>query len=398
MAVKFRCAWGKNSVADGVEVTTNTAPVSVQSAIFRPGSSGYAAEITGGNGFFRQQIYTTNQTLIGYNSVAIYIKSLPNATTQLVRFSNVSNALSGVISMATDGTLLLLKASGAQIGSASAALVTNAWYVVQLKNDASGAGALEGRYKKDGDTAWTTFATGANSAAGTWGRVLIGTITGAQTTCDILFTDWKVNDSSGSDNTGYPDDGRLKYGVPSAAGETTQWTPDTGSNFARVNEVTPDDATSLVAASILNKEDLYSMPAWGLKASDVVSSVVVGVRHANDTADATTSFKVELEKVSGGTKAQSAAIIPNSVTWTTNSTQAARADTYPLVCANDPDGAAWNAAGGGTLDTMRPGILLSAANVNKIQITSIWVIVDYVPGPVQGIKMISQAIQRASVY
>ncbi len=376
MALLTIATGGLNSVTDGVEFSTNTAPVSISTTTTRPNSDAHSVRINAGNGFVRTVNFTSNQSTVGYIGVAVYIHSAVNASTQLVRWSNASNTSVGNITLTTSNTLLLLKASGAQIGSASAALSLDTWYYVELKNDASGAGALEARLNG------SVFATGANSTAGPWARALIGTITGTQTTSDLFFTDIKVCDSTGSSFNSYPGSGNVKIVRPNGAGETTQWTiagsSPAATNWQSVSETPPDDAVTLVNEALLNREDLYTVGSSGIHSYDTVNAVAVGVRFNNNTTDATTSFKVEIEKASGGTKQQSSAIVPNSVTWSTNQTQAVATISYPLVAYTDPDGSPW--VGGGTLDTMRIGVIAGTVGVNKAQVTAMWAYIDYTPG------------------
>ena len=46
--------------------------------------------------------------------------------------------------------------------------------------------------------------------------------------------------------------------TPSAAGSSTQWTPDTGSNYARVNEI-PYSASNYIQSSTVGQRDTYTM-------------------------------------------------------------------------------------------------------------------------------------------
>ncbi len=369
MARLFTSGFELNSVTDGVEFTTNNATVAIVTTNPRTGT--YHGRVSGAsNGFWRQNVFTSNQATVGYIGVAVCIHAAVNATTQLVRFSNVSNALQCNISMTSSRTLVLLKADGSQIGSASAALTVDTWYYIELKNDASGAGSLDARI--DG----VSFASGANSSAGTWGRALIGVITGTQTTADIYFDDFKVNDSSGSAQNSWPGLGKVAIVRPNGAGETTQWTPSAGANYTTVDEVTPNDATDSNSAVLTAKEDLYTVNSLGLNSYDTINVVQVGARFNNaTTADATTAFKLEIEKASGGTKLQSASIIPNSTTWRTNTTAAP--DTYVLTAYTDPDAAAWTST---TLDSMRIGVLTGAIGVFGINVSTMWAYVDYLVG------------------
>jgi hypothetical protein len=143
-----------------------------------------------------------------------------------------------------------------------------------------------------------------------------------------------------------------------------------------VNEVPPDDATSYNASAVLNASDLFAVGASGVGSLDTINTLCVGGRIADLVgADATAAVKVQIEKTSGGTKAMSASLAPNTVTWTTNPTQPG-ASYYPLVTYLDPDGGAWTAA---TLTSMQIGYLQSVINLQAVGVTNVWASVDYNP-------------------
>lgn len=372
MARLWQSGFELNSITDDMEHTTNSAPVSIGTTNVRSGT--YAGRVNAGAGFWRQVIQTSNQIITGYIGIGIYIVALPNANTQLVRWSTTGNVSVGNITLKTTGALSLLKSDGTQIGSDSAALNLNQWYYIELKNDASTSpGALEG--KIDG----TSFASGANSNQGAWARALIGNVTGAQTTNDIWFDDWKVNDSSGTSQTGYPGTGKLILLKPNATGDVNGFavavggTAGAANNFTRVNEIPPDDATSYNGSAILSAEDLFNCDNSGIQSYDIVNVVAVGTRMADLVGvDATAAFKLEIEKTTGGTKSQSGTIIPNSTAWITNTAVAPR--NYPLVAYTDPDGAAWTQS---TLDSMQIGYIQTVTNVQTIAISNVFAYVDY---------------------
>jgi hypothetical protein len=377
MARLFTSGFELNSIVDGVEFTTNNATVQIVTT--SPRSGAYHGRVSGSsNGFWRQNVRTSNSTLgtTGYIGVAVCIHSPVNASAQLVRWSTTANGMQSNITLKTDNTLVLLKANGTQVGSASAALNLDQWYYVELKmasNATIGSTTLEGRL--DG----AVFATGANSNTSVFARALIGLITGTQTSADVYFDDFKVNDDSGSEQNGYPGSGKVLLAVPNGNGETVQWTIG-GSSAAATNwqgVTDANDGSSYNSTATLSREDLYAVGSLGLHSYDTINLVQVGARFANiSSADATAAFKVEIEKASGGTKAQSAAVIPNSTTWRTNSPSTA-SDVYALTAYADPDGSPWSST---TLDSMRIGQVLSAANSSAIAVSAVWAYVDYSPG------------------
>lgn len=85
--------------------------------------------------------------------------------------------------------------------------------------------------------------------------------------------------------------------VPSGAGNSTQWTPDTGSNYARVSESNPDGDTSYVADTTVGDIDLYALPSSGL-----TTNPILGVMTTLWTKlDAAGSRGICVEYRSGGT-------------------------------------------------------------------------------------------------
>mgnify|MGYP000954816650 CR=1 FL=1 len=361
-----------NSATDGVEVTTNSAPLAVSTTQKHSGANSY--RVNAGAGFQRQVIYTANQTATSTLRVWYYPVARPNANTQFLRYSTTGNVSVGNITMITNGTLVLLKSDGTQIGSASAALPLNQWSCVELSTDSSSAtGQLEGRVNG------VRFARGANSNQGSWARVLWGNITGAQTTNDGYFDDIAVVDARAPDYAGC---GSTVFLQPNAAGDANAWLDTSGSagtsnNYTLVNEIPPDDATSMVQNGILNSEDLYNFSDSGLQTYDTINAFGIGTRHRNNTADAVTAFQIEWEASSGGTKANSVSLVPNSTTWTSYGTSANTGDTFKFSTTTTTTGAALTST---IMDSMQAGYIDSVLNVNRVQITSIWVYVDYTAG------------------
>lgn len=72
------------------------------------------------------------------------------------------------------------------------------------------------------------------------------------------FDDWYVFDTSGSINNAFPGDVRIYPLNVNAAGSTTQWTPDSGSNYARVSSPSYDGDSSYVSDNVVNHVDEYA--------------------------------------------------------------------------------------------------------------------------------------------
>ena len=64
---------------------------------------------------------------------------------------------------------------------------------------------------------------------------------------------------------------------PSGAGSNTGWTPDSGSNYARVNETAMDGDTSYVAAASVNLIDTYAWSGTWLSTPTAINAIAVGI-------------------------------------------------------------------------------------------------------------------------
>lgn len=372
MARLWQCGFELGSLSTGVEVTATLGTQAISTTTVRTGSRALRVAPTATTGSVRYHVFASNQAAAGFQRVYLNIATLPSATTYILRFLDSSNNATGSIRLTTAGRLQLMTANGNQIGSDSAVLSTGTWYMVELGTDATGSGTLEGRL--DG----ASFASGANSSQGAWCRITVGVITTNATT-DLFFDDWAINDASGSAQNSWCGAGGILHLIPNGAGDSNGWSNTSNaagstSNYTLVDEVPPNDTTDLVQTGTLNATDMYTLTDSGIGASDVVNVAAVGLRLRNNTADAVAAVKAQITKTSAGTIAQGSAIVPNSTAFATNAPAEPR--NLSLVTYADPDGAAWTQA---TLDTAQAGLKLTVANTNRIQVTALWLSVDYAP-------------------
>ena len=369
-----------NSLTANVEVTSTSVAgggaVAIDATIKRSGLYSFHSSNAGANGraIFNYNFVAADTSNKHFFRMYMYVVDLPSAVATILNVEALAGTDRGKIRITTSGTLFLENAIGTQIGSASAALNLNQWYRVEMmifNNTTSGKTELEFQL---GGTSIASTTTDANT--GTYGNVAIG-ITSSVTSYDIYFDDIAINDTSGSNQTSWCGEGKIIRLTPNAAGDANSRLNTAGgagdaNNYTLCDEETPNDATDYTQTNLLNSEDLFNCAASGIGASDTVNVVHIGGRFANNTADAVTSFRFEVIKTSGGTKSQSASIIPNSTTWKTNAIAAPI--NYPLTLYADPDSSAWTQA---TLDTAQIGMIDSAINVNKILVSTVWMLVDY---------------------
>jgi hypothetical protein len=370
----FSTGFELNSLTANVEFTNTAGTLSIVTSPspVRSGTYALRANPAAATGIVTRAIYGADQNIVGYVRLYLYIASLPGGNDAIIRFSTTANTNRAGIRLTSGGVLQLINSSSVQVGSDSSALSTGQWYMIELRIDATtNPGTVEARLNGQ------VFASGSNNIQGSWARIQFGSMTAAMT-ADLYFDDIVVNDTTGSFQNTYPGPGRILHLYPTGAGDQTQWTiggsTPAATNWQSVNEVTPDNAVTLVSSNTLSQEDWYDVASPAIGAGDVINVVQVGGRFNNNTADAVTAFVFQLMKASGGTVAQSASIIPNTTSMTTNS--AAADYSFPITLYRDPDSINWSKV---TLDTMQIGQRITAGGTNNIQVTTIWVVVDYTP-------------------
>lgn len=88
--------------------------------------------------------------------------------------------------------------------------------------------------------------------------------------CDIIFSTTRINDS------------RVECMVPTGAGNYTQFTPSTGSNWQNVDEVPPNGDTDYNDTITVNNIDTFTHGALSSSPTSI-SAVIVNVRARNTT-------------------------------------------------------------------------------------------------------------------
>lgn len=349
----------------------------IVSTFARTGTYSYRVLHPTASANLRYSFAATNQTASFFFRFYIYIAALPGTTLMLSQIADQGSIAKIVIRLTSTGTLQLYNQEDtAQVGSDSEPLLLNRWYCIEVNVDSTTIASTVTSARIDG----TQFASGTVNLTSGIARFLLGNTTTTDSTLDIYYDDIAINNTSGSFQNSWPGPGSIVHLKPNATGDSNGFTVGVGgtagaaNNFTRVQEVTPDDATTYNAVSVLNATDLFNVDDSGIGFRDTVNVVAIGGRFADLVgADATAAFKFELEKTGSGTKSQSAAIIPNSTTWKTNGTASLN---YPLVTYQDPDGANWTKT---TLDSMQVGYIVTATNVQSIAVSTVWASVDYTP-------------------
>lgn len=259
-----------------------------------------------------------------------------------------------------------------QVGSDSSALTLDTWYRIELNVDSTtiastaldaridGVSFASGTVNLDTGMRAFTFGDPANNVAHNY-----------------QFDDVAVNNSSGSFQNSYPGEGEIIHLRPNAVGDTDAW--DALTTFEDIDEVTPDDATTLISS--LTAEDTHEVnidatPA-ALASDDTVNVVQVGVRFNESVGtDPDPIFVLRIKASAGGTTEESASITANATVWNTNATANPR--NYQLTLYDLP-GASTTPWTKTDLDATQIGVRLTNSPVGLAQVSTMWLLVDHKP-------------------
>lgn len=390
MARLWSCGFELQSTTSGVEfdsfIGSGSPTITISTSIVRSGAASLRIHPTTTHSAFLYQFKSSNSTGNFLCRFYMNITTLPTSITGVASGGNSDITVMG-FAATNNGTWceLTIDASGVLriyrdgsdrvVVGTSSALSTGVWHMIDVGYGSANS-YVEARI--DGVSfGSTTSAPGLSGVA----KIVLGIgFLAEDCSTDIFYDDVAVNDTTGSFQTSWPGSGKIIHLKPNATGDANAFsfqnggTAGSANNFTRVNEVPPDDATTRNGSATLNNEDLFNVGDSGIAANDTVNVVAVGGRYSDNIADATAAFKFEIEKTASGTITQSAAIIPNSTTWRTNTNAAPK--NHPIILYQDPDGAAWTQT---TLDSMQIGYKLTTAGTNRIQLSNVWALVDYTP-------------------
>lgn len=379
-----------NTVTNGVEVTTNnfgsgTAPTVVTT----PVNTG---------------IYAMKHTATASNSSAMYqfssggigvafirgwfnVGAYPLANCTILDLGTAAAAYGGIF-MNSSGQLGInynLLTVNTYDTTLTSAVSLNTWHYIDLKIDSTTANVQIVTGYLDGvliNTMTGTRVLGSNSLTlGVWGVGLRETATAT-----VYFDDIAINDGTGSFQNTYVGNSQLVRATPNGTGDSNTWLTGSGgtagstNNYTRVNELTPNGATSynLYRSPTSAPSDLYTVSVPTIPSGATVNVVELSVWYAGASASANSQFELQLEKTSGGTISQSSAITPNATTYKANA-NAVPANS-PLVLYSDPDGTPWTLV---TVASMQIGMFGNSASTNYAEISTVWGYVDYtvLPSP-----------------
>lgn len=374
-----------NSTGADVEassITWSGTGLSIQTSTVRTGT--YALKdiaSSGGSSFTLKFSSSHSQFIRAYINISAY----PAANDTILAVVDSNNGIGiGFIELTSTGALQLFysNTSGGftQIGSNSSILSLNTWYMIDLHADDTGgtvSTVVEGRL------GGSVFATGTVSiiVSGNGGvpngfGYFGDGIVHASSSGTWYFDDIAINDSTGSNQNSYAGAGALTRILPNAAGDSNTFSVQVGgtagsaNNFTRVNEVTPDDATSYNGSATLNQSDLFKLqdPAIG---TDTVNCIQILARMVQSATNTTIKIQLQWEKAASGTVGTNTAFNPNDTAFFLTS------PGHDIVAYTNPDATTITES---TLATSQIGYKLTAASGTvQIRISDIWMYIDHTP-------------------
>lgn len=219
------------------------------------------------------------------------------------------NATEGINVRVTSGGALAVYLGNSLIATSGTTPITpNNWYYIELKVLVNGSGDYEVRV--DGSNVLsgsTDTQAGANEYANRV-RLHAGLASASR---QVQFDDWYVCDDSGSINNDFLGTRRIITYFGTADGDSSQLTPDSGDNYARVNENPRDGDTSYVESGTSGHLDLYQMDTVTFSAINGV--IVEAVVRKTDAPD----MGAHLVAKVGGTEYPGSAIPVTDSDYTT---------------------------------------------------------------------------------
>lgn len=389
MARLWSSGFELNSIADEMSATgASGATIATSSTVAHSGTYSLKAAITSSGSCDATMVVNANGLGTIFIRTYIYVTTLPNTNTTILYVDDDANGdNAGGIYMNSSGGVGITTYAGANSNpptyhTATSAISLNTWHYIELEIVATSANAQTVTGRLDGtqfDSQSGTSTLPANAMTTPYFGIAID---GNETATSgvIYFDDVAVNDNTGSFQNTWPGVGSITHQRPAAAGDNNAFTVQVGgtagaaNNYTRVNEVTPDDATSYNGDITSGDIDDFAVGSTSIGASDTVNVVSVGVRYRAAIASAEATFKARIKKTSGGTVSSSAGIKPTSTTWTTNANAVAK--VYPITLYNDPDGNPWTAT---TLNSAQIGYTISTTGTNAVDVSTVWMLVDSTP-------------------
>ena len=225
-------------------------------------------------------------------------------------------------------------------------LSVNTWYYIEVKIKITNSVASGDCSIYVNGSLYTSLATGQSSRNGSTNnyanKVFIGQ-TQNFSTAQHNFDDVYICDSQGTTNNSLLGPCYVSTLYPTGAGASTQWTPNSGTNYSRVNEATQNGDTTYNSTSGVGNRDSYTIASL----SDNPNSIY-GIQQSSfvriDASETTRTVNNSIRSGGSYTDGATSGNLTSTYSWLNN------------ILATDPNtGVAWTKSG---LSSAEAGIKL----------------------------------------
>lgn len=224
----------------------------------RGGAGTFAYDtITTGNPYFQTPVLNQDgaidNIIIGF---AFKFDALPSGDTNMMYIITERQDYDINIQLSSTGEIVVER-RGTELGrSTTAGMSATNWYYIEIKIFLdNSAGTVDVKVDETSvlslSSQDTLYGPTANVAA-------VRFYGNNNATYHWTYDDIYICDDSGSVNNDFLGDCSVLAIFPNAAGDATDWTPDSGNNYERVDEAESDDDTTYVESSTSTDEDLYN--------------------------------------------------------------------------------------------------------------------------------------------
>lgn len=383
MARKYMMGAELQATTAGVEWETTTGSPSINTSIKNGGAASMRTNPSAATAFIRQT-WQTDTVNTHYEKFDFYIATASGANTYIWQYLDSGNSI-GFALQITSGRVvnMINNAAGTTVLASSSALSTAAWHSIQIKIVDHATTSAQFELKIDGSTiASLTGLTGVDGG----GRSSIGFITSG--TGDFYFDNWLINDTTGSAETGYPDQNEIvAVIVPDGTGDNNGWANATGgtagaaNNFTRVNQIPPDDATTYnmvnSAGTFTDDFTCGSSSGAGIGSGDTIKCIQVRLRGGSTATTTGATINTRIKSAAGGTTTTATGNDAYNVNgWRTDGASPAVPD---LTSYLDPTtGSAWTPTGTNSIDNMQIGYVNAASNTTVRRVSGVYAMIGYV--------------------
>ena len=193
-----------------------------------------------------------------YGRTELYVDSV-SPTSQVIVFHDSEGSLVGDIRVGLSGGLvsLSLYINDVVVATAADAFSQNTWVRIEWRlKVATVDGVFE--LKRNGDVVASYTGNTQQGNEPNVRTVSLGRVTNSFT-YNIYWDDFAINNTTGTVNNSWVGPGSILLLRPKGPGNYTQWTPDSGNNFARVNEIPETGDSAYIESDTADQIDTYEM-------------------------------------------------------------------------------------------------------------------------------------------